>query len=190
MQCGRPDFLNQTARTFSRVKIVIRVGDYVGRDRQLRGTGGFGVGLALALPSPVLSFVLVLEFIFVFVFEFVFVLPRRPLRPRRVGVVGGIGPASGAGVAGSAGLAGVGVAIGSGGVAGIAGIAGFARERTRRVRTAAAGVNEHTRPEPGTAISVRRSPDFLARIETIVGTVPGVVGVGAVDSPNCIATPV
>jgi hypothetical protein len=75
----------------------------------------------------------------------------------------------------------------------MAGVAGIARDRARRVRpirAAAAGVNEQTRPEPGTAISVRRSPDFLARIETIVGTVAGVVAVAAVDSPNCIATPV
>jgi hypothetical protein len=170
------------------VEIVIGVDDWVDRDRQLRGTAGVGVGLALALPSPVLSLVLVFEFILVF--ELVFVL-RRPLLPRRVGleagVAGGIGPASVAGVAGS----GVdGLIIGSGAGAGIAGVAGIARGRTRSLRTAAAGVNEHAWPEPGTAISVRRSPALFARIETIVGTVPGVVGVGAVDSPNCIATPV
>jgi hypothetical protein len=154
------------------------------------------VGLALALPSPVLSFVLVFEFIFVF--EFVFVLPRRPLLPRRVGVLvgvsGGIGPASGAGVAGVAGCAGVvgiaGVVIGS---AGVAGTAGVARDRARRVgptRDERAGVNAQTRPESGTGISVSRSPDFFARIEIIMGVVAGCVAVAAVDSPNCIATPV
>jgi hypothetical protein len=156
------------------------------------------VGLALALPSPVLSFVLVFEFIFVF--EFVFVLPRRPLLPRRIGVLagvsGGIGPASGAGVtgvagAGCAGVAGIaGVVVGS---AGVAGTAGVARPRVRRVgpaRDERAGVNAQTRPESGTGISVSRSPDFFARIEIIMGVVAGCVAVAAVDSPNCIATPV
>lgn len=128
---------------------------------------------------------------------FVLVLPRRPLLGRRgvdEGVAGGIGPASVAGVAGAAGVAGVaGAVAGSAGVAGMAGVAGVARDRMRRVRlldAAAAGVNEQTRPESGTAIRVKRSPDFLARIETIVGTVAGEVAVAAVDSPNCIATPV
>ena len=154
------------------------------------------MGLALALPSPVLSFVLVFEFIFVF--EFVFVLPRRPLLPRRVGVLagvsGGIGPASSAGVAGVAGCAGVvgiaGVVIGS---AGVAGTAGVPRARVRRVgpaRDERAGVNPQTWPESGTGISVSRSPDFFARIEIIMGVVAGCVAVAAVDSPNCIATPV
>lgn len=156
------------------------------RHPQLRGMGGVGVGLALALPSPVLSFVLV--------FEFVFVLPRRPLRPRRtgVGVAGGIGPASAPGAAGSAGVAGVaGVVIGSAGVAGTAGCAGVAaRERVRRDRDVVTGVNEQTLPESGTAISVKRSPDFFARIEIIVGKVAACPFVAAVASPNCIATPV
>lgn len=154
------------------------------------------MGLALALPSPVLSFVLVFEFIFVF--EFVFVLPRRPLLPRRVGVLvgvsGGIGPASGAGVNGVAGCAGVagvaGVVIGS---AGVAGTAGVTRARVRRVgptRDERAGVNAQTWPESATGISVSRSPDFFARIEIIMGVVAGCVAVAAVDSPNCIATPV
>ena len=148
------------------------------------------MGLVLALPSPVFSLVLVFEF----VFEFVFVLPRRPLLPRRVGVLagvaGGIGPASGAGVAGTAGVAGVaGVVIGSAGVAGTAGVA-RARVLRTRARAEPAGVNEQTRPESGTGKRVRRSPDFFARIEIIVGTVAGCVAVAAVDSPNCIATPV
>jgi hypothetical protein len=163
------------------------------------------VGLALALPSPVLSFVLVFEFIFVF--EFVFVLPRRPLLPRRVGVLagvpGGIGPASAAGVAGVAGVAGCAGCAGCAGVAGIAGVvigsagvagtAGVTRARVRRVgpaRDERAGVNAQTWPESGTGISVSRSPDFFARIEIIMGVVAGCVAVAAVDSPNCIATPV
>jgi len=111
------------------------------------------------------------------VLVFVFCVPRRPLLPRRVGVAGvpgGVGPASVAGVAGSAGIAGV--AGGSPGDAGIAGIAGVALGRVRRARVtrdAPAGVNEQTRPESATGVNVRRSPDFLARMEMMVGTVPG-----------------
>jgi hypothetical protein len=60
----------------------------------------------------------------------------------------------------------------------------------RAVRDEPAGVNEQTLPEPGTDIKVNRLPAFLARIDTIVGTVAGVVTVAAADSPNCMATPV
>jgi hypothetical protein len=166
------------------------------RFAQRLGTPGVGVALAFAFPSPVLSFVVE----FMFEFEFVFVLLRPPLRPRRrgVGVAGGAGPASAGAVAGSAGVAGItvgsagvaGVTMGSAGVAGVAGLAAAARLCRVRARAVPAGVNEQTWVAPGTVVSVRRSPDFFARIETIVGALPGCAAVPMVSSPNCIATPV
>jgi hypothetical protein len=164
------------------------------RFAQRLGTPGVGVALAFAFPSPVLSFV------FEFMFEFVFVLLRPPLRPRRrgVGVAGGAGPASAGAVAGSAGVAGItvgsagvaGVTMGSAGVAGVAGLAAAARLCRVRARAVPAGVNEQTWVAPGTVVSVRRSPDFFARIETIVGALPGCATVPGFSSPNCTATPV
>src|SRR5688500_6522899 len=52
------------------------------------------------------------------------------------------------------------------------------------------GVNEHTRRALGTVVSVRRSRDFRARIETMTGATPGSAGLAKFSSPNCIATPV
>src|SRR5438093_12692048 len=124
-------------------------------------------------PVPVLSFMLVFVFVFV---------PRRPRLPRRR-------EAGAAGVAGSGGAA----IVGSAGVAGSADIAGAAarpRRCLRALRAAPPGVNEQTCVAPGTVVSVRRSPDFLARIEIMVGVLPGVVPVAGVNSPNCIATAV
>ncbi|HAF13329.1 MAG TPA: hypothetical protein DCK99_06435 [Blastocatellia bacterium] len=128
-----------------------------------------------SFPVPVLSFI--------FEFEFMFWLlrPLLPRRPRRAGA---------AGVAGSGGVAGV--IDGSAGAAGSAGVAGIAarplRCRARAPRDEPAGVNEQTCVAPGTVVSVNRSPDFLARIDTIMGAVPGCVPL--VNSPNCIVTPV
>ena len=114
---------------------------------------------------------------------FVFVFVRRPRLPRRR-------EAGAAGVAGSAGVA----IAGSAGVAGSADVAGAAarprRCLVRALRAAPPGVNEQTRVAPGTVVSVRRSPDFLARIEIMVGVLPGDLGVAGVNSPNCIATAV
>jgi len=124
------------------------------------------------------------EFVLVFEFEFgvrVLLRPRLPL----VGEAGGIGPAAVPGVAGSAGMAGA-----TAGSAGVAGAAAVARPRVRRVRVATVGVKEQVRPEPGTLISVSRSPDFFARIDTIVGTDPGCPPEPATDSPICNATAV
>ena len=120
----------------------------------------------------------------VFEFEFVVRVLRRPRLPFVVGDAGGIGPADVAGVAGSAGVAGA-----TAGFAGVAAVAGVARVRRVRV-VATAGVKEQVRPEPGTLISVSRSPDFFARIDTIVGTDPGCPPEPATDSPICNATAV
>jgi hypothetical protein len=79
-------------------------------------------------------------------------------------------------------------------VAGSAGVAGVAirvlRCRARAPRDEPVGVKEQTRVTPATVVSVNRSPDFLARIETMIGALPGCVAVAIVSSPNCIATPV
>jgi hypothetical protein len=91
---------------------------------------------------------------------------------------------------GSAGATGIGSA-GATGIAASAGGAVCTRVRRLRVlRDEPVGVNEQTWPDPATGISVSRSPAFLARIETMVGMVAGWLPVTAVDSPNCIATPV
>jgi hypothetical protein len=137
--------------------------------------GGVGVAVMFSFPVPVL--------LFMFIFEFVFVLPRLPRRPRRrgAGVAGGSGPAEAGGVA----------IVGSAGVAGSAAVAGAAGFAFRfRDRAPPLGVNEHTCVEPGTVVSVKRLPDFFARMETINGGLAGcAVGVVA-SSPNCMATPV
>ena len=126
------------------------------------------------------------EFVLVFEFEFGVRVLLRPRLPLVVGEAGGIGPAAVPGVAGSAGMAGA-----TAGSAGVAAVAGVARPRVRRVRVVAAvGVKEQVRPEPGTLISVNRSPDFFARIDTIVGTDPGCPPEPATDSPICNATAV
>jgi hypothetical protein len=155
------------------------------QEPQFRWIAGVGVGAALTfpcLPVPKLSFM----FVFALLFVFWLLRPRLPLRRRGAGVAGV------AGVAGSAGVAGV--VMGSAGVADSAGVAGVAaralRCRDDGLREAPVGVNEQTWFAPGTVISVRRSPDFLARIETIVGVVAGDVPVAGANSPNCIATPV
>ena len=121
---------------------------------------------------------------------FGFALPLRPRRPVAGAlVVGGIGPASAPGVAGSAGV--TGAAAGSAAGAGSAGVgAAGAIRRCLPARDAPAGVNEQTRVAPGTVVSVSRSLDFFARIETTTGETPGVLPVGRTNSPNCIATPV
>jgi len=126
------------------------------------------------------SVVPVLSLVVVFVFMFVV---RVPLRPRRRD--------GAAGVAGSAEVAGVSVAAGIAGSAGIAGVAA-ARERRCRARPdAPVGMKEQTWDAPGTVVKVKRSPDFFARIETIVGGGPaGFPGVAITTSPNCIATAV
>src|SRR6266511_2912192 len=139
---------------------------------------GVGVAVVFSLPVPVLLFVFIFEFLFLF---WLLRLPRRPRR-RGAGVAGGSGPAEagGAAIVGSAGATGSATA---------AGVTGFVfRDRARR--EAPLGVTEHTCVAPGTVVSVKRSPDFFARMETITGGVPGcAVGVVA-SSPNCIATPV
>ncbi len=61
-------------------------------------------------------------------------------------------------------------------------VAAGVRCRERRPRaTLRAGANEHCIVAPGTDVSVRRSPDLRARIETIVGAV--VVSAGVVVAP-------
>ena len=125
------------------------------------------------------------EFVLVFEFEFGVRVLLRPRLPLVVGEAGGIGPAAVPGVAGSAGMAGA-----TAGSAGVAGAAAVARPRVRRVRVATVGVKEQVRPDPGTLISVSRSPDFFARIDTIVGTDPGCPPEPATDSPICNATAV
>jgi hypothetical protein len=120
---------------------------------------------------------------------FGFALPLRPRRPVAGGLVGGIGPASAPGVAGSAGV--TGAAAGSAAGAGSAGVgAAGAIRRCLPARDAPAGVNEQTRVAPSTLVSVSRSLDFFARIETMIGETPGVVPFARTNSPNCIATPV
>jgi hypothetical protein len=95
-----------------------------------------------------------------------------------------------AGFAGAVTLAGA--APVSAGLATVAPVAAGVRERRPRA-TLRDGVNEHCIVEPDAGISVRRSRDFRARNETIVGgagaAAPAIAGaVGT--SPVCNATAV
>lgn len=161
MQCGRLG-LNQPYRPRCVFRITIEASG-IEPHHQFPGTAGVGFGFAL---------------------------PLRPLRAG-VGVGGGIGPASSPGVTGATGVTGAATGSAAAGFAGSAGTgAGASVRRDFAARDLPAGVNEQTRVAPSTLVSVSRSRDFFARIETIVGTTLGCSFVPGVNSPNCMVTAV